>query len=264
MERVLQNTNGSARSILGMRVDHTTYADAARRVVELSRNGGDYVCVATVHMVMEGHDNGKFLGVVNNAALVTPDGMPLVWALKFLGIKNAERVYGPTLTPVVCQLAAENGVPVGFYGGNHETLTAMTRNLKAAFPALKIAYVFTPPYRALTREEDEQVVNTVRASGARILFVGLGCPKQERWMAEHADRISAVMLGVGAAFDFIAGIKPQAPRWMQNAGLEWLFRLASEPQRLWKRYLYHNPRFIYYFGRQLLGLDKYKNTEVKP
>ena len=239
--------------ILNMRVDYTTLEDATGRVIDLALNGGGgYVCVATTHMVMEAFDNPDFREVVNSSYLVTPDGMPLVWGLRLLGIKGAERVYGPALTPAVCKEASKRGIPVGFYGGSEVVLKRMIENLRSRFPGLKVAYAFSPPFRRLTDEEDKRVVREINSSGAKILFVGLGCPKQERWMYEHRDKINAVMLGVGAAFDFLAGVKPQAPSWMQNMGLEWFFRLITEPRRLWKRYLYHGPRFVYHFGKQLL------------
>jgi N-acetylglucosaminyldiphosphoundecaprenol N-acetyl-beta-D-mannosaminyltransferase len=247
------------RYILGMRVDYTTFELATEKIIQLALNeSGGYVCIGTVHMVMESFDDPEFKKIVNYADIVTPDGMPLVWGLKLLGIKDAQRVYGPALTPYVCERASKLGIPVGFYGGTEEVLEKMIKNLRSKFPELNVAYAFSPPFRPLTEEEDKKVVDDINNSGAKILFVGLGCPKQERWMAEHRDKIKAVMIGVGAAFDFIAGDKPQAPRWMQNIGLEWLFRLLTEPKRLWKRYLYNNPRFIYHFGKEIL--KKYLNS----
>jgi len=208
-----------SRRILGMRVDATSYAGAARAVVDMAQSGGGMTCVATVHMVMEAFDDPEFQRLVNAADLVTSDGVPLVWALRWLGIPDAERVYGPDLTPVVCRAAAELGIPVGFYGGHPDTLDAMTRALTARFPALRVAFAYSPPFAPLLNREDEEVVATIVDSGARILFVGLGCPKQERWMAAHRERLPCAMLGVGAAFDFLAGAKRQAPGWMQHAGL---------------------------------------------
>ena len=251
-------TAPNSRHILGQRVDYTTYDRATAQVLEMVDDGrGGYVCISTVHMVMEGHDDPDFQRIVNGADLVTPDGMPLVWGLKLLGIKQAERVYGPALTPILCGEAARQGVAVGFYGGAGEVLERMKANLLRDYPDLNIAYLYSPPFRPLTEQEDEQVVRDITVSGARVLFIGIGCPRQERWMATHKDRLTMPLLGVGAAFDFIAGIKPQAPGWMQRAGLEWLFRLVSEPKRLWRRYLYHNPRFVYKFILQLSGLKKY-------
>jgi N-acetylglucosaminyldiphosphoundecaprenol N-acetyl-beta-D-mannosaminyltransferase len=241
------------RMILGTRVDATSYDDAAARILEWARAGQSrYVCVATVNNIIEARDRRDFMHVMNEADLVTPDGMPLVWGLRLLGIKGASRVYGPDLTPVVCNRAAESGVPVGFLGGTPESLEALERNVLQRFPKLQIAYRWSPPFRPLTEEENEQVTQEVARSGARVLFVGLGTPKQELWMAGNRGRVPAVMLGVGAAFDFLAGAKRQAPRWMQDVGLEWLFRLVQEPRRLWKRYLYRNPRFVVVFSAQVI------------
>jgi N-acetylglucosaminyldiphosphoundecaprenol N-acetyl-beta-D-mannosaminyltransferase len=203
---------------------------------------------------MEGFDSVEFREVMLRADLVTPDGMPLVWGLRLLGARGAERVYGPDLTLHVLQAAAVHGLPIGFYGTSPETLERLTKRMRDRFPGLRIAYAYAPPFRPLTEAEDAQVTGEIRASGVRILFVGIGMPKQERWMAAHKGRVPAVMLGVGAAFDFLSGAKPQAPRWMQRAGLEWVFRMASEPRRLGPRYLKHNPRFVTLFAMQLLGI----------
>ena len=242
-----------SRVIVGTRVDATSYPDAAARIIRWAEAGESrYVCVCTVHMVMEGYDDPSFQAIVNSADLVTPDGMPLVWGLRLLGIPSATRVYGPALTPIVCEYAARRGVPVGFYGGTPDVLEELRKRLTARFPGLQIPYAFSPPFRPPTPEEEQRTIEEIHAAGVRIVFVGLGCPKQERWMARHRGRLQAVMVGVGAAFDFIAGRKRQAPPWMQQAGLEWAFRLATEPRRLWRRYLYHNPRFVTLFGLQLL------------
>jgi N-acetylglucosaminyldiphosphoundecaprenol N-acetyl-beta-D-mannosaminyltransferase len=235
-----------------MRVDATSYAETADAVVDLvTAGGGGTVCVATVHMVMEAFDDPAFQRLVNAAERVTPDGVPLVWALRLLGIPGAKRVYGPTLTPIVCARAELLGIPVGFYGGSQQVLDALLWRLRKRFPRLEVAFAHSPPFRALSDEEDRRMTEAIDASGARILFVGLGCPKQERWMASHRETLSCVMLGVGAAFDFLAGAKPQSPPWMQRAGLEWLFRLCVEPRRLWRRYLIHNPRFLFRFALEL-------------
>jgi len=214
--------------------------------------------VANVHMAMEAYDSREFRRIVNSADLVTPDGMPLVWMLRKLGVSDQQRVYGPALMDRVCEVASRQGVPVGLYGGQRETLESLVKSMRSRFPKLRIAYAYSPPFRPLSDEEDERVVQEINNSGARILFVGLGCPKQERWMAEHKGRVQAVMLGVGAAFDFHAGKVPQAPGWMQRMGLEWLFRLATEPRRLWRRYAKHNPRFVVLALMQLLGLRRFE------
>lgn len=202
------------------------------------------MCLANVHMTMEAHDSAAFRRVVNQADLVCPDGMPLVWLLRRRGRPGQGRVYGPNLTLHVCAAAEAKGLPVGFYGGSRIALERMVARLRARFPGLRIAYTESPPFRPVTPEADQRIVAALNASGVHILFVGLGCPKQEWWMAEHRSRVRAVMLGVGAAFDFLSELKPQAPVWMQRMGLEWLFRLGVEPRRLWRRYLVGNSRFV--------------------
>jgi N-acetylglucosaminyldiphosphoundecaprenol N-acetyl-beta-D-mannosaminyltransferase len=240
------------RYTLGTKVHGTSYQKATEQIIGWARQEESRsVCVANVHTVMEGYDRHDFQNVINEADLVTPDGMPLVWSLKLEGVKEASRVYGPDLTPCVLKAAEEQGVPVGFYGGSSFVLDRLLERVEREYPRLKVVFAQSPPYRPLTAEEDRNVVKVMRRSGVRVLFVGLGCPKQERWMAEHRGRINAVMLGVGAAFDFLAGSKRQSPRWMQAIGLEWLFRLATEPKRLWKRYMKHNPRFVVLMAAQL-------------
>jgi len=203
---------------------------------------------------MEAHDSAALRQGVNGADLVTPDGRPLVWALKALGAKGASQVRGTDLMAHVMERAARENVPIGLYGGSPDSLEELVRVLESRFPRLRVAFKISPPFRPLTPEEDEAVIKEIVSSGARILFVGIGCPKQERWMIAHRDRIPAVMVGVGAAFDFHAGRVRQAPRWMQAAGLEWAYRLLRDPRRLWKRYAKHNPRFVGLFLLQLLGM----------
>jgi N-acetylglucosaminyldiphosphoundecaprenol N-acetyl-beta-D-mannosaminyltransferase len=241
-----------SRLVLGTRVDATAYEDAAERVCRWARRGESrMVCCANVHGVMEAYDDPAFRAVMNGADLVTADGMPLAWALRLLGVRGAPRVYGPDLMLAVCACAERERIPVGLYGGTPAALAALEAVLACRFPALRVAYRASPPFRPLTDAERAEARRAVAASGARILFVGLGCPKQERWMAEERGRTPAVMLGVGAAFDFIAGAKEQAPPLLGRLGLEWAFRLAHEPRRLWRRYLVHNPRFAAFFALQL-------------
>jgi N-acetylglucosaminyldiphosphoundecaprenol N-acetyl-beta-D-mannosaminyltransferase len=246
--RICEPTSLVHHYILNMRVDATSYEDATDRVLAWAKaEKSCYVCAANVHMTMEVYEDQAFARVVNNAALVTPDGMPLVWGLQALGVQNPSRVYGPNLTLSVCESAAREGVPISLYGGTPESLAAFVEFLEKRFPAIKIGCQISPPFRPLTPEEDAAYTQQIVDSGARILFVGIGCPRQEFWMAAHKDRIPAVMLGVGAAFDFYSGRVKQAPAWMQKWGLEWLFRLSREPKRLWKRYIYNNPRFVWLF-----------------
>lgn len=246
-----------SRRVIDVQVDATSYADAVARIERWAgRQESRYVCVCNVHMVMEAHDDAAFQDVVNGADLVTPDGMPLVWALRLQGVKGASRVYGPRLMPELLAMAEREGIAVGFHGSTPEVLETLLGRLEEGFPRLEVAYAEAPAFRT-SMEIDEVELDQLRRSGARILFVALGCPKQERWMAARQAKVPAVMVGVGAAFDFLAGTKPQAPRWLQAAGLEWAFRLGSEPRRLWRRYLVHNPRFVALFISQLIRRERY-------
>jgi N-acetylglucosaminyldiphosphoundecaprenol N-acetyl-beta-D-mannosaminyltransferase len=242
--------------VLGTRVDATSYEDAAARIVEWAREGRSAsVCAASVNNVMGAYDHRGFQLVMRRADLVTPDGMPLVWALHLFGVRTASRVAGPDLMPRVLRLAAASGIPVGFFGGTSEALTDLRSWAETMFPGLIVSFAYDPPFRAWSEQEEERVLREVAESGTRILFVGLGCPKQEIWMDRVRGRVPAVMVGVGAAFDFLSGRKRRAPVFLQRLGLEWLFRLASEPRRLWRRYVLKNPRFVVLFARQML-LDR--------
>lgn len=243
-----------SRYILDMRVDATTYNQVSRQILAWARAGaGRAVCCATVHMVMEAFDHPGFRRAVNSADVVTSDGMPLVWALKGMGVPGASRVYGPDLMRMLLAAAEREGLRVGLLGGRPETLQRLLANLAVQHPRLLVAFAESPPFRAMTPEEERDTVARIEAAGVQLLFVGLGCPKQETWVAAHRERLSCVALAVGAAFDFLAETKPQAPRWMQERGLEWLFRAMTEPRRLWRRYLTANPRFVWHFARQLLA-----------
>ena len=241
-------------SVIGSIISKITYAETSRQVVTWARKAESrYICMANVHMLMEAHDSADFKEIVNRADLVTHDGMPLVWMMRLKGQRGQQRVYGPTLMLHVLEAAARENIPVGFYGGSPEALGSLVNRMQARYEGLNVAFAMSPPFREMNSQEDDEVVRNLNQSGARILFVGLGCPKQEKWMADHRGRAKTVMLGVGAAFDFHAGMKTQAPAWMQSIGLEWLFRLMTERRRLWRRYLYHNPRFIILAVADLLG-----------
>ncbi len=240
-----------SRNVLGVRVDGTSYADATARVLDWAQKAESrYVCACNVHMVMEAHDDPSFLQMLRDADLVTPDGVPILWAIQLLGLPDATRVYGPDLMLALCAGAERESVPIGLYGGAPDVLEELKRRLREMFPALEISYAHSPPFGEGTAVEDD--LRAIARSGARILFVALGCPRQERWIARYHRRAPAVMVGVGAAFDFIAGAKRQAPSWLQRAGLEWAFRLATEPRRLWRRYAVHNPRYVALLARQVL------------
>lgn len=236
------------RYVLGQRLDATSYNDATERVLNWARRGESrYVCVTNVHVVMEGWDLPEYRSIINRSDLITPDGVPLVWSLRALGVANASRVYGPDLTLHICDRAAKEKIRIGLYGGTEASLAEFVEFLEQRFRGIEIACAISPPFHPLTGEEDAAYTEAIRASGAQVLFVGIGCPKQERWMAAHKGKLKLPMLGVGAAFDFHSGRVKQSPAWMQAAGLEWLFRLSMEPRRLWRRYAWHNPRFALLF-----------------
>lgn len=240
--------------LLGMRVDAPTFEVAAAQIMEWAAEGSARViCAANVHMTMEAHDDPGFQTEINGADYVLPDGVPVVWALRMFGASQACRVrVSPDFLIELLVRAECQGTKIGLYGGTDETLPAFRRFLRAEFPAVSVAYSHAPPFRPLTPAEDQAVVHDIDSSGAQLLLVGIGCPKQEKWMAAHRDRLSCVMFGVGAAFDLFAGKTREAPRWMQSWGLEWVYRLMLEPRRLWRRHLKHNPRFIVLLAREVL------------
>jgi N-acetylglucosaminyldiphosphoundecaprenol N-acetyl-beta-D-mannosaminyltransferase len=242
-----------ACQILKTRVHLTSYADACARILAaIHAQEFGYVAIANVHMVMTGYWQPEFQTIINQALLTTPDGMPLVWSLKLFGFKNATRVYGPDLMLHCCTMAAQEQIPVYLYGGRPATLQQLCQNLQAQFPNLAIVGTEAPPFREPTPEESQTTLHNIQQSGAKLVFVGLGCPKQEFWMRKYTDQLPAILLGVGAAFDFHAGAVSQAPRWMMGLGLEWAYRLSQEPGRLWKRYLVNNPAFVVLLLIQLL------------
>jgi len=204
-----------------------------------------YICVTSVHGIVMAQDDPEIAKILNSADIATPDGMPVVWALRSFGSPNQQRVYGPTLMLELCRNAARDGHKIFLYGGRDNTLALLSAQLRDRFPGLIVAGFYAPPFRVLTEAEDEKVQENIRKSGADIVFVGIGTPKQEKWMYEHRLCFPGLtLIGVGAAFDFHAGRTKQAPAWMQRNGLEWVFRLMIEPARLWKRYLLLTPRFL--------------------
>ncbi|NQY63767.1 MAG: WecB/TagA/CpsF family glycosyltransferase [Alteromonadaceae bacterium] len=238
-----------------MQVHVTNLHEAVNKVLMLSeKKEPSYVCVSNVHMCMETFDSPEFRQIVNNAGLVIADGRPIYWAQKLLGHKQAKQVRGQDIMNALCERSNDLELRIGLYGGNTDlVLNKVVSTLKQQFPNIKITYQYSPPFRLLTEGENKQVIADIHKAELDILFVGIGCPKQERWMAENYCKLQCVMVGVGAAFDFLAGDKKHAPKWMQKMGFEWLFRLISEPKRLWTRYLKQNPRFIFYFIQQLLN-----------
>ncbi len=239
--------------VLGVRVSAITISDAMsvieRWIAERSRN---YVCVTGAHGVISSRTDAELRDIHNRAGLVTPDGMPVVWMSRALGFKRTERVYGPDLMAALSVISEKKGYRQFYYGGAPGVADRLASRLSARLPNLQVAGTFTPPFRKLMPDEDENIVRLINDARPDIVWVGLSTPKQEYWMADHVGRIEApVMIGVGAAFDFLAGLKPQAPRWMQRRGLEWVYRLLTEPKRLGPRYASIVPRFMALAALQL-------------
>jgi N-acetylglucosaminyldiphosphoundecaprenol N-acetyl-beta-D-mannosaminyltransferase len=224
-----------------------SYADFVGEIIRLASQDkcSEYICVANVHMTVETYQNKEFAKTVNNAILTTPDGMPVTWGLRWLYGIRQDRVAGMDLLPDLLQAAAQRQIPVFFYGSTEEVLSKAQAHVARHYPGIPHTGVYSPPFRPLTPEEEEEVIHTINASGAKIVFVALGCPKQEKWMAAMRGKINSVMVGIGAALPVLVGAQKRAPRWMQTSGLEWLFRLLQEPKRLFKRYLITNTIYIY-------------------
>jgi N-acetylglucosaminyldiphosphoundecaprenol N-acetyl-beta-D-mannosaminyltransferase len=246
---------GPRASILGIDVCAINMADALATVEEwIKARTPNYVCITGVHGVIESQTNARLGEIHNQAGLVTPDGMPLVWMARALGHSRTSRVYGPDLMHALSSLSAERGYKQFYYGGNDGVAELLKTSLEGRYPGLQVVGTHTPPFRTLTAAEDQDIVDKINAAKPDIVWVGLSTPKQEYWMAEHAGRIQApVMIGVGAAFDFLSGLKTQAPGVMQRNGLEWLYRLGTEPRRLWRRYLHIVPRFLVQGGAQIVA-----------
>jgi N-acetylglucosaminyldiphosphoundecaprenol N-acetyl-beta-D-mannosaminyltransferase len=232
--------------ILGVGVSVIDMPMALELIDQWISNGDhQYICVTGVHGIMESQSDPRIRDAHNRSGLTTPDGMPLVWAGRAAGARHMERVYGPDLLLSFCDLAKARGFSSFFYGGREGVANQLARRLEDRYPGLRVAGTYSPPFREPSAAEDEDIVRLINEARPDVVWVGLGTPKQELWMASHATRLDAsVLIGVGAAFDIHAGLSPQAPRWMQRSGLEWAFRLGHEPRRLWRRYLYNNPRFL--------------------
>jgi len=242
-------------NILGVGVSGINM-EAALCTIErwISQRESHYVCVTGVHGLVESRRDEELRRVHNSAGLVTPDGMPLVWLSRLMGFRQVERVCGSDLMLAVCERSANQGHSQFFYGGAPGVVETLAKRLQSRFPGLRVVGGYSPPFRALSADEDRAVVERINAAAPDIVWVGISTPKQERWMFEHRRALNApILIGVGAAFDFCACLKRRAPRWMQKSGLEWLFRLASEPRRLWRRYLVNNTWFLWLLLLQLLG-----------
>ncbi len=239
--------------VLGLPLALTDYASTLDWIDAACAAGeSGYICVAPVHTVMMCREDPEFRAAVLGASLIVPDGQPVVWAMKALGAPSASRVYGPDLMDAAFARAAATGRKMFLYGGRNEgALVQLTLNLRRRHPGVQIVGGYCPPFRPLTDAERERVAAEIDGAGAEVVWAGIGVPKQEKWMAAMRPHLRApVLVGVGAAFDFHAGLVPQAPDRLQRLGLEWAFRLAQEPRRLWRRYLRYNPRFVAGFARQ--------------
>lgn len=246
--------NRTTEDVLGMPIDVVEWQQAIDRIAAWAvARESRYVCITNVHSVVTGTKEDEFGRILKAADMVTPDGAPVAWMLRRLGHRSQERINGPDLMRRYCLQAAHRSESIFLYGSTPETLTRLKAALLGDYPGLKIAGEYSPPFRALTTEEDQAAVDMINASGAGTVWVSLGCPKQEKWMASHRGRVRAVMIGVGAAFDYHAGTIQRAPLWMQRSGLEWFHRLCSEPRRLWRRYYSTNTAFLWGAVRQLLG-----------
>ncbi len=247
-------------SLLGVRL---TPFDLPAAVVEMEtailQTRRAYACTCPVYTLMQGHERPEVLSALNGADWVTADGMPVVWALRTLGESAADRVYGPDLMLALTELSARKGYSQYYIGGEPGVADALAVEMQGRYPGLKVAGAQCPPFRELTPEEEVAMLERINSSHADIVWVGLGSPKQDLWMAKYRSAIDPPLLvGVGAAFDFFTGRQTQAPRWMQRSGTEWLFRLATNPRRLWRRYLIYNFKFLFQFGSQLASRRRYE------
>jgi N-acetylglucosaminyldiphosphoundecaprenol N-acetyl-beta-D-mannosaminyltransferase len=251
--------------VLGVGVSATNYNEAVNLVIESARRRQSAVVSHfAVHAVVSAAEDDDLRKSVNAFEIVAPDGQPVRWALNLLyKTRLADRCYGPEMTDQLCRRAAAEGVSIYLYGSTHEVLTKLSANLVARYPQLMIAGVESPPFRALTPAEEDEMVARINDSGAGIVFIGLGCPKQDRFAARFRHRLHAVQMCVGAAFDFHAGTKKSAPPWMQRYGLEWLFRLCQEPGRLGRRYLVTNTVFLAKLTAQVVRQKLFRQTDSR-
>ncbi len=243
-------------SILGVQISALNMGAALAQLDEwVQGTGSHYICVTPAHSIMECQAHPELRPIFNGSGMTTPDGMAVVWLLRLKGHHQVERVYGPDLMMATCEHGLSRGYRHFLYGGGPGVADELSSCLQSRFPGLEVVGTLTPPYRLMTSQEDAEAVVRINATKPDIVWVGLSTPKQETWMHEHLGKIRApVMIGVGAAFDFLSGRKPQAPRWIQRNGLEWLFRLCSEPRRLWPRYRQY-PLFVFLALRELVEGD---------
>ncbi len=240
-------------SLLSLKISTGTYEKFLSSLHEYSVSGkSTYTCVANVHMLVEAYKDEEFAAIVNSADLVTPDGMPLAKGLRLLHGKKQDRVAGMDLLPDLLKISETKNLKVFFYGGTQDMLDKTEEYCLSNYPELKISGLISPPFRPLSEKENEDYAMTINASGANFVFVALGCPKQEKWMAAMQGRINSCMVGIGGALPVMIGMQKRAPKWIQDASLEWLYRLGQEPKRLFKRYFYTNSLFLFLFTKEYL------------
>ncbi len=248
--------------IISLDVHHIKFDDSLGRVMELAKQRKpSYVCFANVHMTIEAHEAKSFGDKVNNADLVVADGKPIALACKLLYHKKQERVSGMDFIPAILKRINGAGLSLFIYGSTERVIQMMIKKIASDYPHVHLAGSISPPFRESNEQETAHDIETINRSGAHIVFVALGCPKQEKWMAENSHKIHAVLLGIGGALPVAAGIQKRAPKWMQNSSLEWFYRLMQQPRRLFGRYLYTNSYFVFLLSRELLKMIFGKNAE---
>jgi len=246
--------------VLGVHVDAVQIPQVVEQLERWiqNRNDGRFISVANIHVVMEAQEDASFKKQINSAALCVPDGMPLIWCGRLRGHGLRRRVYGPELMITFCRETASKGYRHFLYGGAPEVTNQLVKQLQRSCPGIQIAGFDSPPFRPLTREEDEEAIRRINDARPDVLWVGLGCPKQERWIHDHRERLAVpAIIAIGQAFDLLSGKKRRAPAWMSENGLEWLFRLLQDPRRLWRRYLVYNTKFLYFFSLERLGVKRF-------
>jgi N-acetylglucosaminyldiphosphoundecaprenol N-acetyl-beta-D-mannosaminyltransferase len=251
-------------NILGVGVSAIHMGQALAVLEEwIEKRNQQYVCVTPAHAVMDCYHDPRLRAIFNASGLTTPDGMAIVWLLKLHGQRSVGRVYGPDLMREVCKFSVAKGWRHFLYGGEVGVLERLKSRLEAEYLGIQIVGTFSPPFRSLAEQEDQEIVDKINSARPDIIWVGISTPKQVQWMHDHLGKVNAsVLIGVGAAFDFLSGRKPQAPRWVQRSGLEWLFRLISEPRRLWRRYAQY-PLFVVLVLAQMLGLKRFPLDSVE-
>ena len=242
------------KRIISIDISTGKYEEFIKQIIKLAKTKqSNYICVANVHMTIEAYDDKSFQQIVNNAIITTPDGMPLVKALKFLYGIEQDRVAGMDLFPDLLKEAEKENLSIFLYGSTEDILNKIKEKIEKIYPNLNVVGFYSPPFRNLTETEKEKIIEMINSLSPNIVFVSLGCPKQEKWMAEMYGKINSLMIGLGGAFPVFAGLQKRSPKWMQKLSLEWLYRLLQEPRRLFKRYFYTNTKFLYLVAKEYIN-----------